>query len=525
MANTPQPTGGAGPGLPGPNVPSSAASTNSGFSGTSGTTSSLPSVANNVSGSGPTGVNTNSTNASSSPFPSGNVKPGVTPSASLVNNNTNNIHGLHPIDMGLGDIPEEPIYEPVNGIVTPPAVPPPTKPHRNTNQLQFLQKQVLKVVWKHQFAWPFQTPVDAIKLKLPDYHRIIRHPMDLGTIKKRLENCYYFSAKECLHDFQTMFNNCYTYNKPGEDVVLMAQTLEKLFLNKLNEMPKEEVELPMPPMKGGKGRKGKKGGRPRATGESISCTTRSAVSSSSSTSGLAPAINSSGLLPPPPSMASLPPSVPPPLQSVPPMASMSMTSVPGSTNLPTTGLLPGHGLTPPPPTLSQARPQYANDAYNMRQMVPPSLAGQQPPPLQPGLAPSLKLSTSKSGTKGIKRKADTTTPLSYETYPHNDLDRTKPSTRRESGRPIKKPSKDLPDTTPQHVTTKKRGKMTEQMKYCNGILKELTAKKHQPYSWPFLTPVDVEKLGLVDYFDVIKEPMDLGTVKVCLLMVLSMSSF
>ena len=61
--------------------------------------------------------------------------------------------------------------------------------------------------------------------------------------------------------------------------------------------------------------------------------------------------------------------------------------------------------------------------------------------------------------------------------------------------------------------------MTEQMKYCNGILKELTAKKHQPYSWPFLTPVDVEKLGLVDYFDVIKEPMDLGTVKVCLLIV------
>jgi len=491
MANTPQPTGGAGPGLTGPTVPSSAASTNSAFSGTTGTASSLPGVGNNVSGSG---VNSNSTNA---PFSSGNVKPGVAPSASLVNNNTNNIHGLHSIDMGLGDIPEEPIYEPVNGIVQPPTVAPSGKAQRNTNQLQFLQKQVLKVVWKHQFAWPFQTPVDAIKLKLPDYHRIIRHPMDLGTIKKRLENCYYFSAKECLHDFQTMFTNCYTYNKPGEDVVLMAQTLEKLFLNKLNEMPKEEVELPMPPMKGGKGRKGKKGGRPRATG--------------------LPGINSCPLLPPPP-MASLPPSVPPPLQSVPPMGSMSMT-VPGSTNLPTTGLLAGHGLTPPPPTLSQAR-QYGNDPYNMRQIPP--LAGQ-PPPLQPGLAPSLKLSTSKSGTKGIKRKADTTTPLSYETYPHNDLDRTKPSTRRESGRPIKKPSKDLPDTTPQHVTTKKRGKMTEQIKYCNGILKELMAKKHQPYSWPFLTPVDVEKLGLVDYFDVIKEPMDLGTVKVCLLVAIIFS--
>lgn len=37
--------------------------------------------------------------------------------------------------------------------------------------------------------------------------------MDLGTIKKRLENNYYWSATECLHDFNTMFTNCYIYNK------------------------------------------------------------------------------------------------------------------------------------------------------------------------------------------------------------------------------------------------------------------------------------------------------------------------
>lgn len=40
--------------------------------------------------------------------------------------------------------------------------------------------------------------------------------MDLGTIKKRLENLYYYSAKECIEDFKTMFTNCYVYNKPGE---------------------------------------------------------------------------------------------------------------------------------------------------------------------------------------------------------------------------------------------------------------------------------------------------------------------
>lgn len=33
--------------------------------------------------------------------------------------------------------------------------------------LQYLLKEVLKPLWKHQFAWPFQAPVDAVKLNLP----------------------------------------------------------------------------------------------------------------------------------------------------------------------------------------------------------------------------------------------------------------------------------------------------------------------------------------------------------------------
>lgn len=60
--------------------------------------------------------------------------------------------------------------------------------------------------------------------------------MDLGTIKKRLEHNYYWSGKECIQDFNTMFTNCYVYNKPGEDVVVMAQTLEKLFLTKVRKL-------------------------------------------------------------------------------------------------------------------------------------------------------------------------------------------------------------------------------------------------------------------------------------------------
>ena len=46
-----------------------------------------------------------------------------------------------------------------------------------------------------------------------DYYKIIKIPMDMGTIKKRLESHYYWNAQECIQDFNTMFTNCYIYNK------------------------------------------------------------------------------------------------------------------------------------------------------------------------------------------------------------------------------------------------------------------------------------------------------------------------
>ncbi|XP_043941592.1 bromodomain-containing protein 3-like [Protopterus annectens] len=120
----------------------------------------------------------------------------------------------------------------------------PRRPGRLTNQLQYLRKVVMPAVWRHNFSWPFQQPVDAVKLNIPDYYTIIKNPMDLNTIKKRLENHYYGKATECLEDFNTMFTNCYVYNRPGDDIVLMAQTLEKLFLQKVAQMPREEIEVP-----------------------------------------------------------------------------------------------------------------------------------------------------------------------------------------------------------------------------------------------------------------------------------------
>jgi len=131
----------------------------------------------------------------------------------------------------------------INGQFFPAYKPPEHRPGRNTNQITYIKNVVLKAVWKHQHAWPFHAPVNAIDLNIPDYHEVIKHPMDLGTVDKRIDNYFYRSVKECIHDINTIFINCYVYNKVGTDIVHMAKELEKMFLAKLSMMPKEEKEL------------------------------------------------------------------------------------------------------------------------------------------------------------------------------------------------------------------------------------------------------------------------------------------
>lgn len=123
----------------------------------------------------------------------------------------------------------------------------------------------------------------------------------------------------------------------------------------------------------------------------------------------------------------------------------------------------------------------------------------------------------------MKRKADTTTPTtsaitasrSESPPPLSDPKQAKVVARRESGgRPIKPPKKDLEDgEVPQHAG--KKGKLSEHLRHCESILKEMLSKKHAAYAWPFYKPVDAEALELHDYHDIIKHPMDLSTVKVC----------
>jgi bromodomain-containing factor 1 len=100
--------------------------------------------------------------------------------------------------------------------------------------------QVLRDLMKKHYApynLPFLQPVDPDALGIPQYREIIKHPMDMATIKKKYDMSVYDTVNEFVADVRLMFQNCYTFNAPGSEVYNMGRELEGVFDKKWSERP------------------------------------------------------------------------------------------------------------------------------------------------------------------------------------------------------------------------------------------------------------------------------------------------
>lgn len=100
-------------------------------------------------------------------------------------------------------------------------------------------RNLLETLMKHKFGWVFNKPVDVKGLGLHDYYKIIRHPMDLGTVKARLSKNLYKSPTEFAEDVRLTFSNAMLYNPKGQDVHIMAEELSKTFEEKWTKIDAE----------------------------------------------------------------------------------------------------------------------------------------------------------------------------------------------------------------------------------------------------------------------------------------------
>lgn len=79
--------------------------------------------------------------------------------------------------------------------------------------------------------------IDWERLELPTYPKIIKKPMDLGTMKRKLDDGEYPSAQAFHNDFKLMIKNCTTFNPDGTPVNTAGRELERLWNEKWKGLP------------------------------------------------------------------------------------------------------------------------------------------------------------------------------------------------------------------------------------------------------------------------------------------------
>ncbi|KAK6936080.1 Bromodomain [Dillenia turbinata] len=83
----------------------------------------------------------------------------------------------------------------------------------------------------------FNSPVEVVRIGLPDYFQIIKHPMDLGTMKSKMRKGLYSSTSDFSADVQFTFDNALLYNPKGHEAYKMEK---QLFVEEEEEENEEE---------------------------------------------------------------------------------------------------------------------------------------------------------------------------------------------------------------------------------------------------------------------------------------------
>jgi len=102
---------------------------------------------------------------------------------------------------------------------------------RNVKGCQSLLKKLMSI----PSAGAFLMPVDWKALKLPTYPKLIKNPMDLGTVQQKLESGRYATVNDFAADVRLVWTNAKTFNLEDSDIYQIAAMLSDEFEGKFSE--------------------------------------------------------------------------------------------------------------------------------------------------------------------------------------------------------------------------------------------------------------------------------------------------
>ncbi|KYQ50337.1 Transcription initiation factor TFIID subunit 1 [Trachymyrmex zeteki] len=90
-------------------------------------------------------------------------------------------------------------------------------------------------------VWPFMKPVNKKMVK--DYYNIVKRPMDLETVSKKVSAHKYHSRHEFLRDIEQILENCSIYNGKESPLTSKAELLVKVCKDTLDEYDEHLTQL------------------------------------------------------------------------------------------------------------------------------------------------------------------------------------------------------------------------------------------------------------------------------------------
>lgn len=96
---------------------------------------------------------------------------------------------------------------------TPPSVP--------NKRFQTVISMLHSQISQHRNGNIFHNPIK--NSEAPDYHEIIKRPMDLKTVKGKVKDGVISNSLEFQRDVYLMFANAMMYNRPTSDIYRMAE--------------------------------------------------------------------------------------------------------------------------------------------------------------------------------------------------------------------------------------------------------------------------------------------------------------
>ncbi|XP_060810725.1 nucleosome-remodeling factor subunit NURF301 [Amyelois transitella] len=92
-------------------------------------------------------------------------------------------------------------------------------------------KRLVKQIQLHKNAWPFMEPVDP--REAPTYYKVIKEPMDLQTVERKVNEQTYSTLSEFIGDMTKIFDNCRYFNPKDSEFYRCAEGLEAFFAQKI----------------------------------------------------------------------------------------------------------------------------------------------------------------------------------------------------------------------------------------------------------------------------------------------------